>query len=147
MIKKIHKIPDRVFFKSVFLVVILLTLKYFFLPLQVMFTALTVPFFEQNSCYSVVQKIKSAINPIKDFYDEGVIGFTSDVKGSAVFDLKESIKSYYLVQYAIVPAILKNDIEEKYVIGSFFEKPDFPIGFHLEKEITENLYVLKKDNR
>lgn len=146
MIKKLHKIPDRVFFNSVFLIIVLLNLKYFFLPLQVIYTSLAIPFFAKNDCYAPVQKIVSATKQIKDFQDEGQIGFVSDVENAVVFDIADSIKSYYIAQYAIVPSILRNDAKPKYSIGVLSDRKNLPKGFLVEKEISQNLYVLKKDN-
>ena len=79
------------FFNSVFLIIVLLNLKYFFLPLQVIYTSLAIPFFAKNDCYAPVQKIVSATKQIKDFQDEGQIGFVSDVENAVVFDIADSI--------------------------------------------------------
>ena len=147
MIKKLHKIPDRVFFYSVFLIAILLNLKYFFLPIQVVYTSIAIPFFEKNNCYAPVQKIISATKEIKDFQDEGEIGFVSDVKKSDIFDIADSIKSYYIAQYAIVPSILQNNTKPQYAIGVFSKEKILPENFSLKKEISENLYILKKDKK
>ena len=146
MIKRIHKIPDRVFFNSIFLIVVLLNLKYFFLPFQVMYTIWAIPFIEQNAFHSSVEKIRVATTSIADFQDEGKIGFVSDVPETSVFDLENSVKEYYISQYAIVPSILRNDIEEKYILGRYFKSVKIPESFSIVKEISPNSYVLKKDN-
>ncbi len=146
MIKRIHKLPDRVFFNSIFLIVVLLNLKYFFLPLQVLYTALAIPFIEKNTFYSSVENIRMATSTIVDFYDEGKIGFVSDVPETSVFDLENSVKEFYISQYAIVPAILRNDVEEKYVLGRYFKSIKVPDGFSVIKEISPNSFILKKDN-
>ena len=146
MIKHIHKIPDRVFFNSIFLIVVLLNLKYFFLPFQVLYTMFAIPFIEKNAFYSSVQNVKVATTSIIDFQDEGKIGFISDVPETSVFDLPESVKDYYISQYAIVPSILRNDIEEKYVLGRYFKSINIPDGFSVVKEISPNSFILKKDN-
>ncbi len=145
MMKKIHKIPDRVFFSAVFLIVILINLKYFFLPLQVPFTMITQDFIWKNPFYSQVQAIRFATEKISDFQDEGRIGYVSDVEQNSVFDLPESIKSFYITQYAIVPSILKNDTESDYVIASFVNKKLFPQGFVEKQKINSNMYVLEKE--
>lgn len=147
MIKKLHKIPNRVFFKSVFLIIILINLKYFFLPIQIMYTGLAVPFLTNNNFYSQVQKTKQSISEIKDFYDEGKTGFTSDTIQADVFDLQDSIKAFYITQYAIAPSILKNDTNHKYVIGAFSKDIKIPKDFTIEKKIAHNLYILKKENK
>ena len=147
MIKKLHKIPDKIFFKSVFLIVILLNLKYFFLPIQIIYTSIAVPYFEKNECYAPVQKIIATTKTIKDFQDEGQVGFVSDIIQSAVFDIKDSIKAYYIAQYAIVPSILKNDTKHKYTIGAVSQEKNIPQNLSIEKEISKNLYILKKDKK
>ena len=146
MIKRIHKLPDRVFFNSIFLIVVLLNLKYFFLPFQVLYTALAIPFIEKNAFYSSVENIRMATSTIVDFYDEGKIGFVSDVPEESVFDLENSVKEFYISQYAIAPAILRNDIEENYVLGRYFKSVRIPDGFSVIKEISPNSFILKKDN-
>ena len=102
MIKKIHKIPDKVFFNAVFLIVILWNLKYFFLPLQVPFTMIAKDFIWQNQFYSAVEAIKNESSKIEGFQDEGQIGFVSDIAQNSIFDLTDTIKSFYIAQYAIV---------------------------------------------
>ena len=147
MIKKLHKIPDKVFFNSVFLIIILINLKYFFLPIQIIYTSIAIPFFEKNDCYAPVQKIVATTKTIKDFQDEGQVGFISNIEKSAVFDVEESIKAYYIAQYAIVPSILKNDLNHKYAIGAFTKEKNIPENFSIEKEISKNLFILKKDKK
>lgn len=147
MIKRIHKIPDRVFFNSIFLIIVLLNLKYFFLPFQVMYTMFAIPFIEKNTFYSSVETIRGATSSIVDFQNERRIGFVSDVPENSVFDLENSVKEYYISQYAIVPAILRNDTEEKYVLSRYFKSVKIPEGFSIVKEITPNSFILKKDNQ
>jgi hypothetical protein len=101
-----------------------------------------IPFIEKNAFYSSVQNVKVATTSIIDFQDEGKIGFISDVPETSVFDLPESVKDYYISQYAIVPSILRNDIEEKYVLGKYFKSINIPDGFSIEKEISSNSFIL-----
>ncbi len=147
MIKKIHKIPDKVFFKAVFLIVILWNLKYLFLPVQVPFTILTQDFIWKNPFYSSVFALKKAASDIKSFQDEGEIGFVSDEPQNNVFDIPTSIKNFYIAQYAVIPSILKNDTEHEYEIAFFDRNILLPEGFSIVKKINEKLYILKKENK
>ena len=147
MIKKIHKIPDKVFFNAVFLIVVLWNLKYFFLPLQVPFTMIAKDFIWHNQFYSTVEAIKTASLKTEGFQDEGEIGFVSDIAQNSVFDLVDTIKSYYIAQYAIVPSVLKNDLKHKYIIADFEKKKTIPDGFLIEQKINENIYILKRNDK
>ena len=91
MIFKLHKIPDRFIFRVIFALLILWNLKYLFLIVQIPFTMLFVDYLNSNSFYSQVKDIKSTIVSVKDFQDEGKIGFVSDTQESSVFDLIEHI--------------------------------------------------------
>ena len=147
MIKKIHKIPDKVFFNAIFLIVILWNLKYFFLPLQVPFTMIAKDFIWQNQFYSAVEAIKNESSKIEGFQDEGQIGFVSDIAQNSIFDLTDTIKSFYIAQYAIVPSILKNDLERKYAIADFEKKISVPDGFSVERKVNNNIFILKRNNK
>ena len=116
---KLYKIPDKFIFRTIFALLILWNLKYFFLIFQIPFTMLFVPYIEKNSFYSQVSDIKNAIKDVKDFQDEGNVGFVSDTLQANVFDVQNSIRDFYIAQYAIVPSVLKNDTEETYAIGVF----------------------------
>ena len=147
MIKKIHKIPDKVFFNAVFLIVILWNLKYFFLPLQVPFTMIAKDFIWHNQFYSTVEAIKTASLKTEGFQDEGEIGFVSDIAQNSVIDLIDTIKTNYIAQYAIVPYVIKNDLKHKYVIADFEKKKTIPDGFLIEQKINENIYILKRNDK
>lgn len=146
MIKKLHKIPDRVIYKAIFLIIALWNLKYFFLPVQVPYTMITQDFIYKNPFYTAVHAIKNNASQIPDFYDEGFTGYFSDTPEALVFDKPDSIRAYYVAQYAVVPSILKNDISHEYVIGSFAKQALLPAGFSIAKKINNNLYIYKKEN-
>lgn len=146
MIKFLHKINDKVFFRSIILILILWNLKYFILPVQVIYSAITQDFLNGNEFYSSVNEIKSEISNYSDFFDEGKIGFVSDINQGSVFDKVESIKAFYIAQYAVIPAVMKNDTDENYLIGAFFRKEAVPNGFSVTKKLRSNLYLLKKEN-
>lgn len=145
MIFKLHKIPDKVFFKAIFLIIALWNLKYFFLPLQVPFTMITQDFIQKNPFYSSVYDIRKASEKITGFQDEGKIGFVSDVQQSSVFDLRESIRSFYTAQYAVIPSILKNDTQENFVIASYEKNVILPEGFSIKKRINDKVFILKNN--
>lgn len=151
MIYKLHKIPDKVFFKAIFLIIALWNLKYFFLPIQVPFTLITQDFIWKNSFYETVFDIKNAASKINGFQDEGKIGYVSDVSQSDVFDLPESIRSFYIAQYAVIPSILKNDTNEKYIIGSFDSSGGknavIRNKFIVEQKINDKLYIFKNNKK
>lgn len=146
MIKFLHKINDKVFFRSIILILILWNLKYFILPVQVVYTGITQNFLSDNEFYSSVSVLKSEIAKHPDFFDEGKIGFVSDINQGSVFDKKESIKAFYIAQYAVIPSVMKNDTDENYLIGAFFRKEAVPNGFSVIKKLPSNLYLLKKEN-
>lgn len=147
MIFKLHKIPDRFIFRVIFALLILWNLKYLFLIVQIPFTMLFVDYLNSNSFYSQVKDIKSTIVSVKDFQDEGKIGFVSDTQESSVFDYEDSIRNFYLAQYAIVPSILKNDKLENYVIGAYEyvpQKNTAPDNFMTFKKINNRTYLYKR---
>lgn len=147
MIYKLHKIPDRFIFRVVFLLIILWNLKYLFLIVQVPFTMLFVDYLGQNSFYSQVTDIKKAVKDIKDFQDEGKVGFVSDIAQNSVFDIESSIRNFYIAQYAIVPSVLKNDKLENYVIGAYEYVPKkviAPDGFKIYKKVNDKTYIFKR---
>lgn len=144
MITKIYKIPDKVIYRAIFLILIAMNLKYFFLPIQVPFTMLTQDFIWKNKFYSSVYDTRNVINKIPDFFDDAKTGYASDVQKSNVFDYPESIRAFYTAQYAVVPSILRNDNNQKYSIGSFEKEVKLPAGFSIDKKINKNLYVLKR---
>lgn len=141
---KLYKIPDKFVFAAIFTLLVLWNLKYFFLIFQIPFTMLFVPYIEKNSFYSQVKDIKTSLESVKDFQDEGKAGFVSDVLQASVFDLENSIRDFYITQYAIIPSVLKNDTEETYVIGVFEKNPQTPKGFEKVKEINKNTYLYKR---
>ncbi len=147
MIYKLHKIPDRFIFRVIFLLIILWNLKYLFLIVQVPFTMLFVDYLGQNSFYSQVTDIKKAVKDIKDFQDEGKVGFVSDIAQNSVFDIESSIRNFYIAQYAIVPSVLKNDKLENYVIGAYEYVPKkviAPDGFKIYKKVNDKTYIFKR---
>ena len=108
---------------------------------------LFVDYLNSNSFYSQVKDIKSTIVSVKDFQDEGKIGFVSDTQESSVFDYEDSIRNFYLAQYAIVPSILKNDKLENYVIGAYEYTPQkitAPDNFMTYKKINNRTYLYKR---
>lgn len=148
MIFKLHKIPDKVIFRAVFALLILWNLKYFFLILQVPFSLIFVDYMNKNAFYSQVTDIRHAVKGAEGFQDEGKIGFTSDTLQESVFDIQDSIRDFYIAQYAVVPSILKNDTEENFVIGTFeYVEGDTPKDFKLIKKINEKTYLYKRINK
>ena len=146
MILKIHRIPDRIVFRTIFALLILWNLKYFFLIFQIPFTLLFVDYIKGNAFYSQISDIKNAIKDIKDFQDEGKTGFVSDIAQASVFDIQSSIRDFYLTQYAVVPSVVKNDAEEVYVIAAYDTKQKAVLlkGYELVKKINDRTYLYKK---
>ncbi len=146
MILKIHRIPDRIVFRTIFALLILWNLKYFFLIFQIPFTLLFVDYIKGNAFYSQISDIRNAIKDIKDFQDEGKTGFVSDIAQASVFDIQSSIRDFYLTQYAVVPSVVKNDAEEVYVIAAYDTKQKTALlkGYKLVKKINDRTYLYKK---
>ena len=94
--------------------------------------------------YSQVSDIKNTIKNIEDFHDEGRIGFICDTPEKKVFDFVDSIRDFYTIQYAVVPSVLKNDMEKTYVVGIFTKKEKTPKGFVLVQKINDITYLYKK---
>lgn len=143
---KLYKISDKIIFRIIFSCILLWNLKYFFLVFQIPFTMFFVPYLEKNKFYSQVSSIREVIKQISDFQDEGTIGFVCNVPESKVFDVSNSIRDFYIVQYAVVPSVLKNDTNKQYVIGVFHKKATIPKGFKLERKINDNTYLYKRIN-
>lgn len=144
---KLHKIPDRFIFRLVFLLIILWNLKYLFLIVQVPFTMFFVDYINKNAFYSQVNDIRNSIKTISNFQDEGKIGFVSDVPKSSVFDIEDSIRSFYITQYAIVPSILKNNSQGAYVMGVYENAQQdmtAPDNYEIFKKINDKTYILKR---
>ena len=146
MILKIHRIPDKIVFRTIFALLMLWNLKYFFLIFQIPFTLLFVDYIKGNAFYSQISDIKNAIKDIKDFQDEGKTGFVSDIAQASVFDIQSSIRDFYLTQYAVVPSVVKNDAEEVYVIAAYDTKQKAALlkGYELVKKINDRTYLYKK---
>lgn len=146
MILKIHRIPDRIVFRTIFALLILWNLKYFFLIFQIPFTLLFVDYIKGNAFYSQISDIRNAVKDIKDFQDEGKTGFVSDIAQASVFDIQSSIRDFYLTQYAVVPSVVKNDAEEVYVIAAYDTKQKTALlkGYKLVKKINDRTYLYKK---
>ena len=146
MILKIHRIPDKIVFRTIFALLILWNLKYFFLIFQIPFTLLFVDYIKGNAFYSQISDIRNAIKDIKDFQDEGKTGFVSDIAQASVFDIQSSIRDFYLTQYAVVPSVVKNDAEEVYVIAAYDTKQKTALlkGYKLVKKINDRTYLYKK---
>ncbi len=143
---KLHKIPDRFIFRVIFILIILWNLKHFFLIFQIPYTLAFVDYKGQNTIYSKVVAIKNAVKSDKEFNDSDKIGFISDTPQASVFDLTDSILDFYAAQYAIVPVVLKNDIEKEYVIGVYDKKIIKPQGFDVYKKVNDKIYIYKKIN-
>jgi len=141
---KLYKIPDKTIFRLIFAGIILWNLKYFFLIFQIPFTLLFVPYLEKNSFYSQVNDIKNTIKNIEDFQDNKKIGFVCETPENNVFNITDSIKNFYITQYAIIPAILKNDTEKIYVIGVYTKQEKTPKGFSIVKKINDKTYLYKR---
>ena len=60
--------------------------------------------------------------------------------------MTDSILDFYAAQYAIVPVVLKNDIEKEYVIGVYDKKIIKPQGFDVYKKVNDKIYIYKKIN-
>ena len=146
MILKIHRIPDKIVFRTIFALLILWNLKYFFLIFQIPFTLLFVDYIKGNAFYSQISDIRNAVKDIKDFQDEGKTGFVSDIAQASVFDIQSSIRNFYLTQYAVVPSVVKNDAQEVYVIAAYDTKQKAALlkGYELVKKINDRTYLYKK---
>ena len=146
MILKIHRIPDKIVFRTIFALLILWNLKYFFRIFQIPFTLLFVDYIKGNAFYSQISDIRNAVKDIKDFQDEGKTGFVSDIAQASVFDIQSSIRDFYLTQYAVVPSVVKNDAQEVYVIAAYDTKQKaVPLkGYELVKKINDRTYLYKK---
>lgn len=130
--------------RLVYALLILFNLKFIFYIVQVPYTFFFVNYREKSSFASAVKLLKENAGFLKEEYD---VGFISDVKRSRVLDEVSSVKNFYVAQYAIVPAILKNDIEEKYTIGIFEKSTNVPVFLKPYKKINANMYIFKREGR
>ena len=96
---------------------------------------LFVDYIKQNSFYTQVFDIRQAL------------GFVSDTPEASVFDIQDSIRDFYLAQYAIAPVVLKNDTDKNYVIGTYQRTPSVPKGFKTVKTINAKTYLYKRINK
>ena len=147
MITKLHKIPDRTIFRIIFAFLILWNIKYFFLIFQIPYTMLFVDYIKQNAFYTQVFDIRQALGSVEDLKNETQIGFVSDTPEASVFDIQDSIRDFYLAQYAIAPVVLKNDTDKNYVIGTYQRTPSVPKGFKTVKTINAKTYLYKRINK
>ncbi len=129
--------------KLVFGLLILFNLQYIFWIIQVPYTFLFDDFRSKSMFASTTHLLRANIGDIKK---ESVVGFLSDVQSSKVFDLVEPIKDFYMVQFAVVPAILKNDIEAKYVIGVFNDNTMVDKRLKVYKKINNKMYIFKRSD-
>lgn len=150
MISKLQRIPDKTIFRAIFALIICWNLKYFFLPIQVPYTLLFVDYIKSNSFFSQIIDIKKTIKEIPEFQDTGKTGFVSDTHQNSVFDKENSIKDFYIAQFAIVPSVLKNDTEQNFVIGVYKTPqttPPIPTNFQIYKKINPQTYLYKRTKK
>lgn len=77
------------------------------------------------------------------FKGQKYVGYCTDVKPEQVFLQSEPIFDFYAAQYAIVPSVLVNDIEEKYVIGITYKKEFLKKDLELIKKLDDRTYIFK----
>lgn len=141
---KLYKVSDKIIFTAILTIIVLWNLKYLSLIIQVPFTMFFVDFKGQNEFYTQVMDIREATETIPDFNSEKEIGFFSDTSTKSVFDMPESIKDFYIVQYALVPKVLKNDTDEKYTIAVYDRLKVKPQGLTLCKKVNGKTYIYKR---
>lgn len=108
---------------------------------------LFVDYIKQNAFYTQVSDIRQALGSVEDLKNETQIGFVSDTPEASVFDIQDSIRDFYLAQYAIAPVVLKNDTDKNYVIGTYQRTPSVPEGFKTVKTINAKTYLYKRINK
>lgn len=127
--------------RLVYVLLIVFNLQYLLWIIQVPYTFLFDDFRSKSTFASTTQLLKSNIENIKD---ESAVGFLSDTPPVKVFDLVEPIKDFYMVQYAVVPAILKNDTESKFVVGVFHKDVLIDNRLEVYKKINNMIYIFKR---
>lgn len=129
--------------KVVYAILFLFNIQYAGWLFQVPYTFLFDDFRSKSSFASSTLLLKSSAKELKT---ESAVGFVSEVPSSKVFDLVGPIKNFYAAQYAIVPAILKNDIEAKYVVGIFDDGAMIDGRLKIYKKLNDRIYIFKRSD-
>ena len=79
----------------------------------------------------------------KFFKGQKYVGFCTDVEADKVFLQSEPIFDFYAAQYAIVPSVLVNDLDEKYVIGISYQKDFDKKKLKLIKKLDNRTYIFE----
>lgn len=134
------KISDNFVCGLVFVLLFIFSFQYLSLLIKVPFSLLFVPYRQVNMFES-----KSAVlKKNRDFFKgEKYVGYVSDVDSEKVFLQSDSIFDFFAAQYAIVPSILVNDTEEKYVIGIFYGKDFEKKNMKLLKKLDNRTYIFE----
>ncbi len=132
---------EKTIVRLIFALLILFNIQYIFYIVQIPFTLFFVDYKKYNTMSNEVLLLK---NNVQELTKEHEVGFVSDVKEDNVLLEVSSIKNFYNAQYAIVPAILKNDTEHKYVIGMFDKNTLLEPGLEIYKKLNNNVYILKR---
>lgn len=135
---------DKTILKTVYVLLILINLKYIFFVVQIPYTYLFTDFRKENSSVSLINAIEKNS---KDLKKEHIVGFISDVEQDNVFYAPSAIKNFYTAQYAIVPAILKTTVKEKYTIGMFEHTTMIPSFLKLKKKVNGNIFIFERGKK
>lgn len=134
------KITDDFICKLVFLLLFVFSFQYLSLLVKVPFSLLFVPYRQINMFESKSAVLKKNRELFKG---QKYVGYCTDVKPEQVFLQSEPIFDFYAAQYAIVPSVLVNDIEEKYVIGITYKKEFLKKDLELIKKLDDRTYIFK----
>lgn len=135
------KISDNFVCGLVFLLLFGFSFQYLSLLVKVPFSLIFVPYRQVNMFES-----KSAVlKKNNDFFKgQKYVGYISDVEPDKVFLQSDSIFNFFSAQYAIVPSVLVNDIDEKYTIGIFYKKDFNKKNLKLVKKLDERTYIFEE---
>lgn len=135
------KVSDKFVCRLVFLLLFIFSFQYLSLLVKVPFTLIFVPYHQVNMFESKSTVLKKNREIFKG---QKYVGFFTEVKNpDDVFLRSESIFDFYSAQYAIVPSVLVNDIDENYVIGIFYNKEFDNKNMKLYKKLDSRAYVFE----
>lgn len=133
---------DKTILWLIYLILVLTNLKYLLYVVQIPYTLIFTDYWRHGSFGAFTDVMKNNSEELKK---ENIVGFISDIPNSRVLDEPASIKNFYITQFAIVPAVLHNDINQPYVVGIFDRDTMVPNILKIEKRLHPQIFVFKRE--
>lgn len=135
----LKSVPDRLLLGLVFVILFFINFKYVMLLVEIPYTLRFSNFVERNSFYKKMHPVEQERELFKN---EKYVGFVTDIKSDEVFLHEETVKNFYIAQYAVVPSILVTELPKHYVVG-IFDKVPIARDMKVYKKLTDKIFIYK----